>query len=84
MARGVERSLALYAQALTPSGSSAYKKQGYVSLAEASRGTPYTQEYLSLLARKGVLRAVKFQRNWMITYDAVRDYMKRHGRSGSD
>ncbi len=83
MARSVERSLALYLQALTPSGASDYKKQGYISLAEASRGTPYSQEYLSLLARKGVLHAVKFQRNWVTTHDAVHEYIKKHGQRGT-
>jgi hypothetical protein len=49
--------------------------QRFISLAEAAKGTPYTQEYLSLLVRKGKLPAIKFQRNWMTTHDAVRDYM---------
>jgi hypothetical protein len=31
------------------------------------------------LARSGVLRAVKFARNWMTTHDAVRDYIAEHG-----
>jgi len=79
IARSVERSLALYLHTLAPSTSKTYQKQGFVSLAEAARGTPYTQEYLSLLARKGVLHAVKFQRNWLTTHDAVREYMVEHG-----
>src|SRR5436190_13373747 len=74
MARAVERSIALYLHSLTPSGDPTYEKQGYVSLSEAARNTPYSQEYLSLLARRGILPAVKFQRNWMTTHDAVRDY----------
>lgn len=83
VARSVERSLALYLQALTPANEKTYRKQGYITLAEAARGTPYTQEYLSLLARKGILRAVKFQRNWVTTRDAVRDYREQHGRKKS-
>lgn len=77
-ARAVERSLVIYLHALTPSTSKNYLKQGYVSLAEASKGTPYSQEYLSLLARRGILPAVKLQRNWMTTHDAVREYTKEH------
>ncbi len=76
--RAVERSLALYLQALTPSADVGYEKQGYITLAEAAKGTPYSQEYLSLLVRKGKLAAVKFQRNWMTTHDAVREYIAAH------
>ena len=49
----------------------------YVSLAQAARGTPYSQEYLSLLARKGRLDAVKLGRNWVTTKKAVEGYMKK-------
>jgi Fic family protein len=77
VARAVERSLALYRQALTPVSSKDYEKQGYVSLAEAAKGTVHSQAYLSLLARQGKLPAVKFGRNWMTTHDAVRDYIGR-------
>lgn len=78
MGRAVERSLIVYLQALTPSTSRDFKKQGYISLAQASTGTPYSQEYLSLLARQGILPAVKFQRNWMTTHEAVQEYVKKH------
>lgn len=74
--RGVERSLLIYLQALEPTSGKTYKKQGYISLAEASKYCPYSQEYLSLLARIGKLSAVKFRRNWMTTLDAVKEYMK--------
>jgi len=79
IARSVERSLALYLHTLAPSTTKTYQKQGYISLAEAARGTPYNQEYLSLLARRGILHAVKFQRNWLTTHDAVREYIAEHG-----
>lgn len=79
VARSVERSLALYRQALTPASSKDYEKQGYISLAEAALGTPHSQAYLSLLARRGKIPAVKFGRNWMTTHDAVRGYIQRDG-----
>jgi Fic family protein len=75
LGRAVERSLIIYLDALTPVTSPTYTKQGYVSLKEAAKGTPYSHEYLSLLARKGILPAVKFRRNWMTTHDAVQEYI---------
>lgn len=74
IARSVERSLVLYLEALRPQTKSSLK-EGYVSLAEAAEGTPYSQEYLSLLARRGILPAIKFQRNWMVTLDSVKKYV---------
>lgn len=45
-----------------------------ITLSEAAKGTPYSQEYLSLLARKGQLDAVKIGRNWHTTHAAVAAY----------
>lgn len=69
MGRNVERSLDLYLDAFR-GGSE------YVSLAEAARGTAYSQEYLSLLARKGRIEAIKLGRNWFIKKEAVERYIK--------
>lgn len=77
VARSVERSLIIYLEALTPSDSKEFNKQGYITLAEAAKKAPYSQEYLSLLARRGVLPAVKFGRNWMTTRDAVQEYERK-------
>jgi len=56
---------------------SAFKKgMEYISIKEATKGTPYTQEYLSLLARKGKLDAIKLGRNWVVTKKAVENYTK--------
>jgi Fic family protein len=56
------------------------KEAKLLTLAEASKLTPYTQEYLSLLARKGNIGAFKLQRNWVITKKALNEYIKRHTR----
>ncbi|MEK7099056.1 MAG: NYN domain-containing protein, partial [Patescibacteria group bacterium] len=64
----------------------------YVSLAQVAQGTPYSQEYLSLLVRKGKLDARKFGRNWYTTKEAVRAYtarqqdwfLKKAGRENGD
>jgi Fic family protein len=82
VARSVERSLALYRHSLTPASSRDYEKQGYISLAEAAKGTAHSQAYLSLLARRGKLPAVKFGRNWMTTNDAVREYIESNLGAG--
>lgn len=47
-----------------------------ISIAQASKGTPYSQEYLSLLARKGRLKAIKISRDWLTTRQAVLSYVK--------
>jgi excisionase family DNA binding protein len=48
-----------------------------LSIGQAAELTPYSPEYLSLLARKGKLPAVKIARNWLTTRDAVRAYLKQ-------
>ena len=67
--RCVERNLDLYLGTFK-------KGPEYISLAEAAKGTPYSQEYLSLLARKGRLEAIKLGRNWFTTKQAVKRYIK--------
>ena len=47
-----------------------------ISIAEAASFTPYSQEYLSLLARKGRLRAIKIARDWLTTREAVLSYVR--------
>ncbi len=39
----------------------------YISLKDASKLCSYSQDYLSLRARQGKLKAVKVGRNWMTT-----------------
>ncbi|HSQ48246.1 MAG TPA: Fic family protein, partial [Candidatus Deferrimicrobiaceae bacterium] len=71
VARCVEQSLDLYLQAVEPT------KKGTtpLSLSEAAKFTPYSQEYLSLLARQGKIAATKIGRNWQITQDALNEYL---------
>jgi hypothetical protein len=47
-----------------------------ISIGDAAKGTPYSQEYLSLLARKGRLKAVKISRDWLTTRQAVLAYLR--------
>ena len=73
-ANSVERSLDIYLLAFE-------KETEILTLKEASKLTPYTQEYLSLLARKGNIGAFKLHRNWVITKKALNEYLKTHPRN---
>lgn len=73
IARCVEQSLDLYLSAIQPSD----EKNKLLSLADASKSTPYSQEYLSLLARRGKIDATKIGKNWHITPTALEDYLNR-------
>ncbi len=77
LARCVEQSLDVYLSAIEPSSS----KNQFLSLAEASKLTPYSKEYLSLLARKGLIGATKIGRNWHITQDGLNQYLKKHSKA---
>lgn len=68
VARCVERSLDVYLNAL--------EEPEVFSLAEASKFTSYSQEYLSLLARKGALGAFKQGRDWRITRTDLNRYLE--------
>ncbi len=73
VARCVEQSLDIYLGAVEASK----PENKLFSLAEAAKLTPYSQEYLSLLARKGSIGAVKVGRNWKITQNALTDYLSK-------
>jgi Fic family protein len=72
--RAVERSLTLYLEACTPSTEPPASADEWIPLREVAKGTPYSQEYLSLLARMGRLEAIKRGRIWYTTRQAVKVY----------
>jgi len=74
--RAVERSLTLYLAACTPQMEPAAPEDEWIPLREAAQSTPYSQEYLSLLARKGRLEAIKRGRVWYTTRRAVEVYRR--------
>ena len=74
--RAVERSLTLYLEACTPLSEPVSEQDAWIPLAEAARDTPYSQEYLSLLARKGRLEAIKRGRVWYTTRQAIETYIE--------
>jgi len=73
--RAVERSLTFYLEACTPQPAPPSPETAWIPLAQAAEGTPYSQEYLSLLARKGRLEAIKRGRVWHTTRRAVAAYL---------
>lgn len=77
--RSVERSLAIYLNAVVPTDKK-NENQGYISLKEATKYCGYSLEYLSLLARNGKLPAIKFERNWMTTREAIKNYIESIGK----
>jgi len=76
--RAIERSLILYLNSIEPN---ANEDKMFISLKDAAMFCEYSQEYLSLLARQGKIAAVKINRNWMTTKEAIEEYIQLHGRN---
>jgi hypothetical protein len=51
--------------------------ENYISLYEATEYCDYSQEYLSLRARQGKLKSVKFGRNWVTKKEWLDEYLKK-------
>lgn len=49
----------------------------YISLQEATKYCDYSQEYLSLRARKGKLKTIKIGRNWVTKKEWIQEYLKK-------
>ncbi len=73
IAKAVDENLTLY---LSISGGS----DELLSLKELATETPYSQEYLSLRARQGLLDAVKIGKTWHSSRRAVEQYLSKHGK----
>jgi len=71
--RAIERSLIIYLNSIIPNTN---EKQGFINLKEASKYCDYSQEYLSLLARKGKLSAIKINKEWVTTREAIDEYVQ--------
>ncbi len=72
--RAVERSLIQTLEAVTPRTAPPPAEDVWILLRDAAQDSPYSQEYLSLLARRGRLEAIKRGRNWYTTRNAVKAY----------
>ena len=71
--RNVERSLTWYLEAVIPEKKKK-KDDKWILLSDLASQTDYSQEYLSLLARRGRIEAVKKGRNWYSNLEAVKKY----------
>jgi Fic family protein len=76
-AQAVERSLNVYIKTIAPSSKQSEKD---LPLFEIAKTTPYSGEYLNLLARTGKIEAHKEKRNWVTTQSAIERYMKGRER----
>ena len=54
-------------------------ESSYLSLQEATKYCGYSQEYLSLRARQGRLKAIKFGRNWVTRKEWLKEYLEKVG-----
>ena len=52
-------------------------KESFLTLREAASLSPYSSDYLNLLARKGKIRAYKIGRDWLITKKDLASYLMR-------
>ena len=71
VARSVEQSLSRYLNAMEKPSA----ENKLMSLAEAIQFCDYSQEYLSLLARKGRLGATKIGGDWMVSKEELKRYI---------
>ena len=51
----------------------------YISLGKAIKYCNYSQEYLSLRARQGKLKAIKIGRNWVTKKEWIKEYLALNG-----
>ncbi len=72
----VEESLMMYISAFA----NATQKNELLPLADLAKGTLYSQEYLSLLARKGLISATKINGVWHSTAEDLKRYIENSSR----
>lgn len=48
-----------------------------LTLAQAAEFSPYSADYLNLLARKGKIKATKIGRDWLITKADLFEYLRK-------
>lgn len=81
IAQSVERSIGLYLDAIEPKTDESHAGKEYILLKDAAKDSRYSQEYLSLLARRAKIHAIKKGRDWYTTEDTVEDYEIIHSKN---
>ena len=71
IARALERTMYLYLETIPGLVSN------FLTLAEAAEESPYSKEYLNVLARRGGIAAFKLKRNWLVSREALQEYVSR-------
>ena len=75
VASSVEQMLDTYLRAIEPT------KEPLIPISEASKGTPYSAEYLSLLSRMRAIPATKEGKTWLVTKSMIEQYAKAENPS---
>ena len=70
--RTLERTLYLYLEAIPE------VKTRFITLSQAAKVSPYSKDYLNILARRGAIPAFKLKRNWVISQESLLQYIKDH------
>ena len=66
--RALERTLYLYLEAIPE------VKTQFITLAQAAKVSPYSKDYLNILARRGAIPAFKLKRNWVVSKASLLQY----------
>ena len=70
--RALERTLYLYLEAIPE------VKTQFITLGHAAKISPYSKDYLNILARRGAIPAFKLKRNWLVSKESLLQYVKDH------
>ena len=77
MCQALERTVNIYLTSIPSDNDEEYQS---ISNIVNEPNTPYSQEYVSLLARQGKIDAYKEGRNWVTTKKAINDYINNRQR----
>ncbi len=78
--KSIERSLIIYLNSVKENKS---EREGFINLREAAKYCDYSQEYLSLLARKGRISAIKLNKEWVTTREAIEEYQEQMNKKNN-
>ncbi len=74
--QATERSLNIYLEMAQPKKPQQAEITRFKKLSEIAPQTPYSAEYLSLLARQGLISAHKVSRHWLTNLEAIKNYQR--------
>lgn len=77
MCQALERTVNIYLTSIPSDNDEEYQS---IANIVSEPNTPYSQEYVSLLARQGKIDAYKEGRNWVTTKKAINDYINNRQR----